>query len=42
MNKRITFDFNKAVAQAQLDFPEETKDVTFVDLALPSSIVIPK
>ena len=31
------FDFNKAVEEAQHDFPEQTKNVTFVDLDAPDA-----
>lgn len=31
------FDFNKAVEEAKHDFPEETKNVTFVDLDAPEA-----
>jgi hypothetical protein len=27
----LTFDFNKAVADARRDYPEETKNITFID-----------
>jgi len=31
------FDFEKAVAIARADFPEETKNITFIDLSLPDA-----
>lgn len=35
--KKITFDFNEAVKRARQDFPEETKNVEFIDLSLPNA-----
>ncbi|MDE1153644.1 MAG: hypothetical protein PW788_14000 [Micavibrio sp.] len=33
----LRFDFNKAVEDARRDFPEETKNVTFIDLDAPTA-----
>jgi len=33
----LRFDFNKAVEEARRDFPEETKNVTFIDLDAPDA-----